>query len=328
MLNFWKHDPILLEELTKVRSYIQDSITHAHEYVRDLLATTLFASGKMLRPALALISSELGKSEQHEAVIRIAAVLEMVHMASLIHDDIIDGAQLRRGFATLHAQAGIKQAVLAGDYLLSKALTLIENKEGDLEASAVAKAFSRLCESELEQDGGAGDFSISIDTYLRRIAGKTASLFALSCYAGAAVAQGSCSDQKRMHHIGYLLGMAFQIEDDILDYQGTTHTLGKQTNRDLLCGIPTLPVIEALEVEKQQSEHNRPLATLLSKKRLSKKDAHKAVALTIELGGVTLSQALAKEYVERAHKQIALLSEQSVQDKLLSLLDQLTDRSK
>ncbi len=141
----------------------------------------------MIRPALVIIGSRLGNQEREDEVIRIASVLEMIHLASLVHDDIIDGAKTRRGIPTLNSIIGARQAVLAGDYLLSKAMALVKGREGDLEATAVANAFSRLCESELHQDAGEGDFLISKATYLHRIAGKTASLFALSAYAGAAV---------------------------------------------------------------------------------------------------------------------------------------------
>lgn len=327
MSEFWKDEPGIAAELKDVGSLIQDAIDRSHGFIRQLLAAQVKTNGKLLRPALVLIGSRLGDPARRPQVKRIASVLEMIHMASLVHDDIIDDAKTRRGLPTLYAQAGAKQAVLAGDYLLSRAMALVGGREGDLEASAVSNAFSRLCESELEQDAGQGDFSITIHTYLRRIAGKTASLFALSAYAGCAVAQADASVQRRMHRIGYLMGMAFQIQDDILDYEGDATRLGKDPGRDLLCGVPTLPLLEALEAEKALEKDSRTLHHLIRKGKVGKRDAAKAVKLVCALGGVERSKQLERTYIERASHDIAMLGNAEVAGLLERLFDRLTIRA-
>ena len=328
MNEFWKDEPEIAAELEEVGSLIQDAIDRSHSFVRQLLAAQVRTSGKLLRPALVLIGSRLGKPERRAEVKRIASVLEMIHMASLVHDDIIDDARTRRGIPTLYAQTGAKQAVLAGDYLLSRAMALVGGSEGDLEASAVSNAFSRLCESELEQDAGQGDFTISTATYLRRIAGKTASLFALSSYAGAAVAQSDKCVQIRMHRIGYNMGMAFQIQDDILDYDGEKEKLGKEPGKDLLCGIPTLPLLEAMEIEKTLPQKDQLLHQITEKTKLSKRDVVRAVRRVTELGGLEKSKILATTYSERALKDIHALENEQVSSILLSMFDRLSDRKK
>jgi len=325
---FWNDEPELLVELEQVRSLIRTTVEQSHGFIRSVLISHVDSMGKMLRPALVLISSRLGEMQERDTALRIASVLEMVHLASLVHDDIIDSAKTRRGLPTIYAQVGTKQAVLAGDYLLARAMALVGGKEGDLDASAVANAFSRLCESELEQDSALGEYFISRQTYLRRIAGKTASLFALSCYAGAAVASAPMIDQQRLHRIGYAMGMAFQIQDDVLDYTGNESNMGKQVGKDLKCGVPTLPLIRALEEEKKLPEASRSLHTLLLKgKKLGARDIKKAVALIIELGGVQMALTIEENYKKRAERDIDAISNPIVAGQLRRLFARLSTRA-
>ena len=327
MGGFWENEPRIQNDLTIVSSLIDNAIEHAHPFVKGLLTSQLETRGKLLRPALVMIGARLGNQERKNEALRIASVLEMIHMASLIHDDIIDNAGTRRGVPTLHARVGAKQAVLAGDYLLSRAMSLIGGEEGDLEASAVANAFSRLCESELEQDAGYGDFSISTVTYLRRIAGKTASLFALSAYAGAAVTQAPVCLQRRLHRIGYNMGMAFQIQDDILDYNGNPDKLGKETGRDLSSGIPTLPLLEALANERSLAVEQRALHTLIHKQKLTNRNISRAIILTRELQGIEKAKAISNSYAKRAHRDIQKLGNEEVSYLLLDMFNRLSKRT-
>jgi heptaprenyl diphosphate synthase len=328
MSEFWRDEPVIASELEQVGSLIQETVNRSHSFIRQLLAAQIKTSGKMLRPALVLIGSRMGKAEKRDDVLRIASVLEMIHIASLVHDDIIDNATTRRGVPTIYARAGAKQAVLAGDYLLSRAMALVSNEEGDLKPSAVSNAFSRLCQSELEQDAGQGNYDIGISTYIRRIAGKTASLFALSAYAGAAVAQAPIGMQQKLHRIGYAMGMAFQIQDDMLDYDGNGDDLGKEPGRDFLCGVPTIPLLEALETESALPEEQRSLHQIINKKKLSKRDAQKGMQRVIELGGVEKAHELAQTYVKRAYRDIEALQHEEVAALLYGVFDKLTNRKR
>ncbi|MDD3824170.1 MAG: polyprenyl synthetase family protein [Sphaerochaetaceae bacterium] len=326
MNEFWKDEPTISSELEDVGSLIHDAIDRSHSFVRQLLSAQVKTNGKMLRPALVLIGSRLGDPARRDGAKKIASVLEMIHMASLVHDDIIDDARTRRGLPTLYAQAGAKQAVLAGDYLLSRAMALVGGREGDLEASTVSNAFSRLCESELDQDAGQGDFTISTNTYMRRIAGKTASLFALSSYAGAAVAKADACAQRKMHRIGYLMGMAFQIQDDILDYDGHAEKLGKEPGRDILNGIPTLPLLAALKKEKVLPVEEQLLHQITAKQKISKRDAAKAVKRVVQLGGLQEAKGIAGKYADRATHDIRSLGHDEVERILLWVFDRLSGR--
>ena len=329
MQDFYEH--ALQQELQSVQTTIEKTVESAHTFIRTLLRSHVGSGGKMLRPALVLLCSQLGLESDREQAIKVACVIEMIHLASLAHDDIIDSAMTRRGVPTLFAQAGAKQAVLAGDYLLARALALVSSEESGeiVNARIVSNALSRLCESELEQDAGQGNYFISKTSYFRRIGGKTASLFALSCYAGASV--GKLPDIERMvcHRIGYTMGMAFQIQDDILDYVGKKEKLGKQTGKDLKEGIPTLPLLLALEAETFLPEKERKLTALLSVKNkpLSKASVTKAVALVETLGGVQKADSIAQSYKDRALRDIQTLKNQKIVTQLTQLFEKLAVRS-
>jgi len=325
------YEPLLRQELLSVQATIEKTVESAHAFIRTLLRSHVGSGGKMLRPALVLICSRLGEASDRDQAILVASVLEMIHLASLAHDDIIDSAKTRRGVPTLFAQVGAKQAVLAGDFLLARALALVSTQESSekINALVVSNALSRLCESELEQDAGQGNYFISKTTYYRRIGGKTASLFALSCYAGASV--GKIPDLERMvcHRIGYAMGMAFQIQDDILDYVGKKEKLGKHTGKDLKEGIPTLPLLLALETELPMPEQDRKLTAILrtKSKPLSKASVSKAVALVESLGGVQKADSIAQSYKERALRDIQTLKNQTIATQLTQLFEKLATRS-
>ena len=328
MSDFWKDEPSIEAKLQEVSSLILTSIEQSNYFIRDLLMDRVTKSGKMIRPALVIIGSKLGEQEREEEALRVASVLEMIHIASLIHDDIIDGAKTRRGIATLNSRVGTKQAVLAGDYMLARAMSLIKGEKGDLEASVVTNAFSRLCESELIQDADVGNFLISSSEYLRRIGGKTAALFALSAYSGAAVTSGEKYQQHLLHRIGYCLGIAFQIKDDILDYTGNANKLGKAVGLDVQVGIPTYPLIAALKIESNSNSIEKPLYELVKEKKLlSKKESKKVVELTLSLGGVEKAEELAQKYINRAFIDIAKLDNKEVQTLLTSLFTKLSFRN-
>jgi heptaprenyl diphosphate synthase len=328
MNEFWNDEKEIQAELELVHELIVGTVDKAHGFIRPVLLSHVKSQGKLLRPALVLITSKLSKETEKKEAIRIASVLEFIHLASLIHDDILDSAQKRRGMPTVFAQVGAKQAVLAGDYLLACAMSLLNAKQSDMDHGIVSNALVRLCESELNQDAGQGNYFIFEQEYFKRIAGKTASLFALSCYAGSSTAKMDRETKKRCHRIGYSLGMAFQIQDDILDYTGSETKLGKTTGNDLRCGIPTLPLILALKTEQKTKGQDQILHKLLSTgKKLSVSDTKKAVSLVISLGGVEQAKTIADRYGNRALNDIQSLQDKVVGQQLTSLFEKLSIRS-
>ena len=242
----WKDFPSLRTDLAAVSDQIRRVVEQSPEAIKNDLARLLLSKGKMLRPAFVILSSGWGR-EQNENLPAVAAAVELLHLASLVHDDVLDDAVSRRGVATLHQTMGIKKAVLTGDYLLGIAMKLGMSEFRKENVPVMMESLNRLLESEIDQDFSLKSMNIDRESYLKRIKGKTAELFGLSCITGAIVSGCDENLVERLQKLGILFGMAFQIDDDILDYTGSKGLLGKNTGKDLKEGIPTLPFILALE---------------------------------------------------------------------------------
>lgn len=211
---------------------------------------TLKAGGKRMRPLLVFLSArgEPGDEPQVESAIQAAAVaVELVHMATLVHDDVLDGARLRRGQPTLLSNYGSRVSTAAGDYLFSSAFETLASAGSPEAISLLARASLDLSQGELLQMRQAGDFGLIVKDYEERCGLKTGSLFAASCCLGAMLSGCSEGTVAALGSFGDYLGLAFQIADDILDFAGDAEETGKLTGTDLRDGTVNLPLIRALE---------------------------------------------------------------------------------
>ncbi len=236
----------LAESLQKVRRRIEDLVAESPGMIRKDLETLTARPGKMLRPLFVFLSARGGEAVEEELV-SIAASMELLHIASLAHDDVIDNAARRRGELTLHQTSGAKRAILAGDYLLAMSMKLASGRFEQSLVARMTEGVERLCLSEIEQDENIGRFNVSREQYYSRIQGKTAELFGLSCFAGALLSGKNEEGCEQLYQAGLNFGMAFQIQDDVLDYLGDSGVMGKNGNTDIKNGIPTLPLILAME---------------------------------------------------------------------------------
>ena len=241
----WRNHPTLIPALEEVAGHLKTCADESPAGIREDLSRLLLNPGKMLRPAFALLASSWGPNK--EGTTSAAAALELLHMASLVHDDVLDRASHRRGMPTLHQTIGIKKAVLAGDYLMARSMKLAADSYDKNSLYSILESLDRLCSSEIDQDFNIFKMNIDRPRYLERIRGKTAELFGMACLTGAIT--GGCDEElrKNLYELGICFGMAFQIEDDMLDYSGNSGRMGKKVGRDLKAGIPTLPLIIALE---------------------------------------------------------------------------------
>jgi heptaprenyl diphosphate synthase len=287
--------------------------------VRSAIEELLSASGKMLRPAFVLLASRFGTADPAR-IRRVAAAVEMLHMATLVHDDIIDGARLRRGVATLNATAGPRTAVLVGDWLLASAVSLIVDLGETQDARALATITARICAGEISQSSDRGVVHTSVRRYRRRIAAKTAALFSLSFYVGAR--ESGCPEPLAavLRRLGYCLGMGFQIIDDILDFRREGARSGKPTGNDLAQGIYTLPVILALRANDAR------LAHALQRPPRTRRAAARAAALVAGLGGIEAARAVAASYTRRSLCEIARLPDTETRRTLAEVTDRLLHR--
>jgi geranylgeranyl pyrophosphate synthase len=215
---------------------------HGHLLARHA-GETIAAGGKRLRPLLVLVVA--GGSARPAAVVRAAAAVELVHSATLVHDDVLDAAALRRGRPTVMATAGRNVATATGDLLFSRAFAeLVANGSAE-EVRVLSDASSALAEGELLQRADAFDPGVALERYLRRCELKTASLFEAACRLGALGAPGGAGDPDALGAFGRRIGLAFQVLDDVLDVSGPASRTGKTRGADLLDGTVTLPLILA-----------------------------------------------------------------------------------
>ena len=297
-------------EMEKVELAIRKHSKSKFIGIKEVIEDVIDLNGKMLRPLLVVISAHFGKYDS-EKIVKLAAAVEMLHLATLVHDDIIDDSKVRRGKESVQSKYGKDMAVYAGDFLLSKALSMLNAKDYDGEhMQRMARAVEHICESELLQYHSKFRL-MNVKNYLRVVSGKTAALFATSMYAGAY--ESGCDENfaKNMGKIGYDLGIAFQIIDDILDFSDDQALVGKSVRNDLKKGYYTLPVIYAIQGENA-SILDAPEADML---------------IAIEKNkGIEKSRALAQKYTMRAYRRISSLPDVEYKNAVESLAKMLLDR--
>ena len=249
------------DELEEVERILRAELESSNPYVRDLLTHVTRFRGKRLRPILLLLSASAcgGVRENHRVL---AAVVEMIHAATLVHDDVLDEADTRRHVATVNARWNNETSVLFGDYLFTHAFHLAAGLESTRACRLIGRATNIVCEGELSQIRERGNFDLSEETYLRIIDAKTAELCAVCCRLGADYADADDAVVSALEAYGRSLGIAFQIADDLLDLLGTERETGKTLGTDLEKQKLTLPVIRLLN-RASESEAGR-IRNLLS----------------------------------------------------------------
>jgi heptaprenyl diphosphate synthase len=320
MSNFWDKYTTIQKELQNVKKVMEQSARCSQGSMEDSLLELMNSGGKMLRPAFVIIGGGFGDTNP-KRIHNLAAVIEMLHMATLIHDDIIDNASTRRGALTTQARYGKTFAVFMGDYLFAKCFTLLSKNTSMENMRSISKVISRICAGEIEQFSSRFSTEVSVNQYLRRIAAKTAALFSLSLYVGSH--ESGCSEKlsRSLMSIGYNIGMAFQIIDDILDYEGNEKVVGKPLGNDIKQGIFTIPLLYALKKDK------RRLGKLISKKDYSDEDIDDIIDIVKELDGVDKAKRLAERYTEKAFKGISRLPDCESKGILLEVTKSLLSRN-
>lgn len=243
----------LNKDLSIIEQELEKTAVSEYPLIKEANLELLQAGGKRIRPVFVLLSSMFGNYDIN-TVKHVAVALETIHMASLVHDDVIDDAELRRGKPTVKSRWDNRIAMYTGDYLLARSLEVMTNIEDPLAHKILSKAIVDVCLGEIEQIKDKYRFNQSLRTYLRRIKRKTALLIAVSCQLGAISAGAPEEVHRKLYWFGYYVGMSFQITDDILDFTSTSEELGKPVGSDLLQGNITLPVLFALEIPEIKSE--------------------------------------------------------------------------
>ncbi len=290
---------LVRDDLVRSEALLHRRLPDQHEAIGAAVEHLVGSGGKRLRPALVFLSSHLCGAEQEPATFAAAAV-EMLHTATLIHDDLIDGALTRRGIETLNASWTPGATVLTGDYVFARAAHLLSQAGNIRLMSRFAETLMIICNGEIRQmfDGRHGETTFA--EYERRIYAKTASLIALAAESGPILAHSSEEQIAALRTYGEYLGLAFQVVDDILDFVADEATLGKPVGGDLRQGLVTLPLLKFLAVHPDHPAIRRVLDGDTS--RAAVQEAVRVVAASPEaIGG---AQAVAEEYIRRAKESL------------------------
>ena len=279
------------------------------------------AGGKRIRPAIVLLASratmpEHNLTNRHR---RLAEITEMIHTASLVHDDVVDEADLRRNVETVNNLFGDKIAVLAGDFLFAQSSWYLANLDNLQVVKLLSEVIRDFAEGEIIQSINRFDLHASIDSYLDKTYYKTASLMANSAKAAAVLSDASTEITQNLYDYGRNLGLAFQIVDDILDFTGSSEVLGKPAGLDLASGKLTSPVFYAL----QQQPH---LEVLIEREFCEPEDLNQALKLIKDSDGIDRARELAKDLAYQAAQSLNCLSASDSKDALHELTNYAVSR--
>lgn len=240
------HSSWLTPDLQRVEHLLQETAgASSHPLVSEACLHLIKAGGKRVRPALVLLSSHVGGAGTRATDLSAAAV-ELVHLATLYHDDVMDETETRRGVPTAHSKWGTEVAVLAGDYLFACGCGLGADAGGEV-PGILARAIAKVCEGQIVETASLDDPNRPVDDYIHTISLKTAALFRASCELGVATSGANNSERAALLSYGEKLGLAFQVVDDLLDLLGDPAVTGKQPGTDLRAGVFTAPVLLACE---------------------------------------------------------------------------------
>ena len=292
--------------LTQIESTILTLLSTNNPFSKEIIHYFFSGRGKFLRPALCLLAARFSPDDQVvQSTLPLAASLEVLHAASLIHDDVVDSAYLRRSLATVNAKWGNKVSVLIGDYLYARALQAVFRLKNPRVYALFLETSIALCEGEILEIREQNNFDLSEAIYLEIIEKKTASLLSACVESGAMMAGLEAEQVSVLKQFGVCFGMAFQIIDDCLDFEGDKQELGKDAGADLNAGVLTLPLIRLISLvsEKQKSEVFK-----MFKSSPSLEKFEYLSRLVHEYDTIGYAMAKAREWVDRARLELSVLN--------------------
>ncbi len=311
------------QDLQKVEERLESIITSGIYPILGAYDYALSSGGKRLRPALVLLSAKCLNSND-PMVLDTACAVELVHMASLIHDDIIDSADLRRGKPAVHVVWGTKSAVAIGDYLFSRAMEIL-SKHGNCEViSTLSRTVKRMAEGELLETFNRRNAELTEDKYISIISGKTASLMSASCEITANIASVAQPYSDALSQYGLNFGISYQVMDDLLDIVSTEDRLGKPARNNIREGNWPLPVIHMLRNGNGKLQRER-LLSVLSDVEMSDIELQEVMGLISDSGALAYTRSVAREYAESAKAALAMLEDTVARQCLSSLADLVVD---
>ncbi len=309
------------DDLKQVEQKMKRSLEVSNKYLSDVLIYILESGGKRIRPMLALLSTKFGQAEPERAI-ALAGAIELLHTATLVHDDLIDNSLLRRGKTTLNAQWSGGATVLAGDLIFAQAAALAAETENVRVISLFAQTLGTICRGELTQLFARPWREQTREDYYDRIYSKTASLIATATETGGILAGLPETQVKGLREYGRNLGMAFQIIDDVLDFVGDEQELGKPTGSDLRQGTITLPAMYFI----QSNPHDELLARVLDRQEKNEEVVAAVISHIAGSDAITASLNEAQQFVHDSKEAILNLPDHPSREAMLALADYVIER--
>lgn len=310
---------LLAEDIQRLDALIIQQLHSRVDLVENIGHYIIDAGGKRLRPLLSLLCMRAAATqldaEQVSKGIQFAGIIEFIHTATLLHDDVVDISSLRRGRPTANAEYGNASSVLVGDFIYSRAFQMLVTVAELPIMALMSDTTNQIAEGEVLQLTKAGDASTSEADYLRVITDKTAILFAAAMQGGAMLAGLNKTDAEKLGEYGLNLGIAFQIADDILDYQGDASVMGKNVGDDLSEGKPTLPLIYTMA---HGSDHEKAIVIQAITDK-SKQNIDEILQVIQANGALDYCRSLAFEYVDKANTVLSSLNESPYKEALASI---------
>lgn len=308
-------------ELESLTENLKNLVGARHPILYAAAEHLFSAGGKRLRPAIVFLIAK-ATMEGREITLRhrrLAEITEMIHTASLVHDDVVDEAETRRGVPTVHSSFGNRIAVLAGDFLFAQSSWYLANLDNLQVVKLLSQVIMDLAEGEIQQGLNRFDASLSFEEYLKKSYNKTASLIANSAKSAGVLSDVPASLHDQLYAYGRHLGLAFQIVDDILDFTESAETLGKPAASDLKSGNLTAPVLYALEEQPS-------LERLIERELSQPNDLEQAIALVDQSNGIQKSRELAKHHSNLAVEAIKTLPNSESRHSLIQIADYVIER--
>lgn len=312
------------KELIQFEQYFKENMKTKVPLLDVVMKYVMKRKGKQMRPILVLLITKLF-GNPNESTYTAATLIEILHTASIIHDDVVDDSHERRGFFSVNAIWKSKIAVLLGDYLLAKGMLLALNKKEYEILNLVADAVREMSEGELLQIRNSRKLSITEEEYYEIIRKKTAALISCCSSCGAKSVGMDDNTVKQMHDFGELLGIAFQIKDDLLDYQ-LNSLKGKPTGNDLKEKKLTLPLIHALEIA--DSTDKKKILSILNNSKINSFKFNEIYSFIIKYNGLGYSEQRMKEYSAKAIESLSPFSSSGLYDSLKDFIYYVTERNK
>ena len=307
---------LVKEDIEKVEQFLKDDIKTSVPLINEVILYLLSSGGKRLRPVFLALSARMC-GYKGENIPAMSAVIEYIHTATLLHDDIIDGAKYRRKRPTANSLYGNDVAVLCGDFLYSRSYITLTEYGAKQVQMILSSAALTMSEGEVIQLLKTGDINLTFDDYIQIITRKTAVLFSAACEIGGRLAEASEDKIKALKDFGYYLGLGFQMTDDILDYMGNPEITGKKNGTDLFEGKLTLPVIKTLE---KADDNEKSIITEMFKKKERNDDDLKVLKdIMVKYDIEKISEKTADEYINKSLNSLNIFEDNDYRKALIAL---------